>query len=415
MALTRIPSNLFADVVNRKFETLAAVAGFSPSAAPLFIETAGYASAGDGGAALYRLVASEPSHSAKFSLTTVDGSLRWYELAEQSTNTRMFGGNIPAACLFQRTKGGRVRIPHGQHPVVAQILLDYTSQTGDVNTDPRGVYLAGEGLHNTLLVNQTAGPAIQIIGEDQVNSGFSVLTYAGVEDLSIIGSGRGIRMLEAAFCSLSNIMMRDFAVAMDLVSVLSCSFDRIMITGGIHGVQAYKGSGFSDHNANKWEDAEFRLGTGVAYAGGPISGLWFDNLTVQGWGTHGDLSTGGLDLNFTGNEGGVGLTIDSGYFEFNRGGFDIRLTNNGPEHVTHRISGVNFTRLGSSEFVKNNIVASGGGPQTIVLEGCQFGGRGGYVPDASRTYVSKTPNVSIVCLGCRFDNATEQGDLVNVT
>lgn len=416
MTITRVPSALFADISGRKFDNLSAAQSLSPAVAPLYIETAGYTSPGDGGAAVYRKAVSEPSHSAKFQITLSDDvTTAWYELADQETNSTMFGGDIAAACAFQRTRGGRVRVPYGTHNVATQILLNYATQTGDVNTDPRGVYLRGDGLHNTLLVNETTGAAISIVGDDAVAGGAGALIYAGVEDLSLTGTGRGLRMAEVAFSTCRNLMFRDFLVAMDLISVLSSTFDRIMITGGTNGVQIFKDSGFSDHNANKWTDCEFRLGTGTAFSGGPSSGLWFENLTLQAWGTHGDTATGGMDLNFTGNEGGVGLTIDSGYFEFNRGGFDIRLTNDGPNHVVHKISGVNFVRLGSSQFVTHNIIASGAGAQTIVLEGCQFGGRNGYVPNAARPYVSAAANVTVVCVGCRFDDATEQGSLVNMS
>lgn len=413
MTITRVPSALFADVSGRKFDNLSAASLFSPAVAPLYIETAGHTSPGDGGAAVYRKVLSEPSHNAKFQITLDDGvATAWYELADQETNSRMFGGNIAAACAFQRTRGGRVRVPYGTHNVATQIFLNYATQTGDVNTDQRGAYLQGDGLHNTLLINQLTGAAISIAGDDAVAGGAGALVYAGVEDLSITGTGRGLQMAEVAFSTCRNLMFRDMSVAMDLISVLSSTFDRIMITGGTNGVQVFKGSGFSDHNANKWTDCEFRLGTGVAFSGGPSSGLWFENFTLQGWGTHGNAAAGGMDLNFTGNEGGVGLTIDSGYFEFNRGGFDIRLTNNGPNHVVHKISGVNFVRLGNSQFVTHNIIASGSGPQTIVLDGCQFGGRNGYVPNAGRQYISAGANVTVVgAPTCIFDDATERGSL----
>lgn len=418
MAITKIPyvlSNGFDSSLGStgKFNTVSAATSFTPLVAPAYIETAGYSSVGDGGGALYKLVASEPTHTAKFSITLSDGvTVKWYELAEQPTNTKMFT-DIPTAATYLKTKGGELRVPRGVHTVSSQILLDYTTQTGDVNVEQKGVYLKGDGLHNTLLNNTTVSHAISILGDDGAFSGWGAIIYAGVENLSITGTGPGIKMKEAAFTTLRNIMFRSVDVGMDLESVLSCSFERLMFTAGINGVQIFKGSGFSDHNANKWTDCEFRLGSGVAFSGGPSSGLWFENLTIQGWGTHANLATGGMDLTFTGAEGGVGLKIDGGYFEANGGGADIRLTNNGPNTVVHTITGVNFTRLGTLKFVNNNIIASGASPQIIVLEGCSFGGRGGYVPNAGRLYVNAGANVTVVCRGCQFDSAVEQGSLVN--
>ena len=55
------------------FDTKADAEAFEPVMAPDFIETVGYAAAGDGGGALYKKVASEPSHAGKFSITLSDG------------------------------------------------------------------------------------------------------------------------------------------------------------------------------------------------------------------------------------------------------------------------------------------------------------------------------------------------------
>ena len=69
-----------------------AAASYNPDAAPNKIRTAGYASAGDGGGALYKKVVSEPSHAGKFSITLSDGvTVVWYEIAEKTVTPHMFG------------------------------------------------------------------------------------------------------------------------------------------------------------------------------------------------------------------------------------------------------------------------------------------------------------------------------------
>ncbi len=55
-----------------------------------FVETSGYSSVGDGGGALYKRVASEPTHAGKFQ--SADGT--WWELSEQFPNNRMFGAKV---------------------------------------------------------------------------------------------------------------------------------------------------------------------------------------------------------------------------------------------------------------------------------------------------------------------------------
>lgn len=52
-----------------------------------FVRTAGYATAGDGGGALYRKVGGAPSHAGKFQ--SADGA--WWEIAETSASVRSFG------------------------------------------------------------------------------------------------------------------------------------------------------------------------------------------------------------------------------------------------------------------------------------------------------------------------------------
>src|SRR5690606_6144120 len=72
--------------------TVATAQAYSPDIAPDYIRTAGYTDAGDGGGALYKQVASEPSHAGKFSITLSDGvTVVWYEIAEAVLRPEMFG------------------------------------------------------------------------------------------------------------------------------------------------------------------------------------------------------------------------------------------------------------------------------------------------------------------------------------
>lgn len=60
---------------------------FAPGNKPSAIRLDGYASAGDGGGALYKPAASEPPHDGKFQ--TADG--QWWEIAEPVLRPAMFG------------------------------------------------------------------------------------------------------------------------------------------------------------------------------------------------------------------------------------------------------------------------------------------------------------------------------------
>lgn len=71
--------------------TIASLSGFTPITAPDFIRTEGYTTVGDDGGALYKKVASEPSHAGKFSVTQFNTTVVWYELAEFFVSPQMFG------------------------------------------------------------------------------------------------------------------------------------------------------------------------------------------------------------------------------------------------------------------------------------------------------------------------------------
>ncbi|WP_113154914.1 hypothetical protein [Nitratireductor sp. OM-1] len=63
------------------FPTKAAAEASVFDIGPQYIMIAGYASAGDGGGALYKKVASEPTHAGKLSITLADGlTVNWYEM-----------------------------------------------------------------------------------------------------------------------------------------------------------------------------------------------------------------------------------------------------------------------------------------------------------------------------------------------
>lgn len=111
-----------------EFPNLAAAEALAPVSAPDFIRTAGYTAAGDGGAALYKKMASEPSHAGKFSITLDDGvTVVWYEIAELELNPYQFGATgdgttddraaVQATIDVAETIGAHVHIPEGNFAV----------------------------------------------------------------------------------------------------------------------------------------------------------------------------------------------------------------------------------------------------------------------------------------------------------
>lgn len=80
-------------IVTTSFSTKAVAETYAPTVGPLYIRLEGYTAAGDGGGALYKKVASEPSHTGKFSITLDDAvTVVWYEIAESVIDPMMLGG-----------------------------------------------------------------------------------------------------------------------------------------------------------------------------------------------------------------------------------------------------------------------------------------------------------------------------------
>jgi hypothetical protein len=310
--------------------------------------------------------------------------------------------------------GGEVEVNAGTYKLVGPVVMDYAGRTGDAGTNPTGISFVGQGIQSTLFKPSVNGDAaIEILGDNIAGhliygpfGRFTVTPQSGATGTI------GAYLYDVAFASFDEMFFQDMPVAIRAESVLSCQFNRLRITGGGNGVVAFKGTGFSDHNANKYFGAEFRLGTGWAYSGGPSSGLWFDNLTVQGFGTQ-SADAGGMDLSFTGDEGAVGVNVNGGYIEGNGGAADFRLTNSGTNTVTHVFTSVNFNRISSSKYVTHNIHAFG--KNKIVLIGCSFRGFGTYTPDAARKYVEFDPTeTEVICIGCDFGSAVESSNLTNL-
>lgn len=128
-------------VIDPQFATKATAEAFRPVLAPDYIRTAGYAAAGDGGGALYKKVAVQPTHAGKLSITLLGGAVVWYELADTEVIARNFNiiiapadstGALQSAINYSAAKAnGPVYLPSGDFVV------------GDV--DLKGVSLIGTG------------------------------------------------------------------------------------------------------------------------------------------------------------------------------------------------------------------------------------------------------------------------------
>lgn len=178
------------------FATRTEATNSSLVSAPDYIRTAGYSAAGDGGGALYKKVASEPSHAGKFSITLSDGStVVWYELADDQVSVNALGAFAGSTVDTEMTNaiaaaagtGKPLYIPGGTYSFLSEVdfsdldnvilggkvVFDFTSATAAANfPDDAFVYVAGDAL--TALPDLSSSPS----------KGDATLTFATDPSLS---------------------------------------------------------------------------------------------------------------------------------------------------------------------------------------------------------------------------------------
>lgn len=353
--------------------------------------------AASGGAALVGVIQSGTGATAR----TVQDKLR------ETVSASDFS-TVQQAFTRARTVGADVVFPAGTYAISSALTLDYTGQTEEPVTQPLGVNISGAGAHNTIINRSGSGFALDCVG----GTGVAAHIYTVIDGMSFTGaSAKGIKLKNHAFTTLRNMTFQGLVTGLELESVLSCKFENLVFGNSTNGVEVAKGTGFSDINANYWDNCTFRNLTGTAYAGGDHSGVYFNAVNVEGCGTQDNASTGGFNMTFDGAEGSVGLTIYGGYFEGNKGGWDINLVNTGAEYVTHVLIGVNFNRTSAAAFVTNNIRSVG--KNRILLIGCTFDHFNDYTPNAGRLYVNADADTQVTCIGCKFKSSVEQGSLRN--
>lgn len=125
------------------FDTRADAVAANIQGAFSWVQLAGYAAAGDGGAALYRRVAAAPAHAGKFQ--SADGA--WWELTGRP-NVRQFGAkgdgatNDTQAFKDAMTYGGSIYLPAGTY------LTNYNNPGTDptaITSIPNNIEFVGDG------------------------------------------------------------------------------------------------------------------------------------------------------------------------------------------------------------------------------------------------------------------------------
>jgi hypothetical protein len=252
-ALMQFPATDFA---NSSFDTKADVEAATIDPSVDAIHVLGYATAGDGGAAVYKRVVAEPAHAGK--IQSADGA--WWEIAEPVINVLMFGADptfVADSTLALNSAlgvGRAIYFPQGKFKFTAQIV--YTIAGG-------GVSFTGAGTDLTILYwASTSG--LKLISNDREDT----VTLTGLTfTTDATGTSIGLHLLQ-----------NDPALGWNMSNIIACSFraDSGYIAGTDYWSEAIKiegwssvsihGCGISGANAGIGINVVGRSGVGEEYA-----------------------------------------------------------------------------------------------------------------------------------------------------
>jgi hypothetical protein len=179
-------------VVSTQKSRANASVSYHPAVAPDFIQTAGYASAGDGGGALYKKVAAEPSHEGKFSITLDDGvTVVWFEIAETTIPVKALGAKGDTVSVTITAS-----IASGSASLTAVGAAFTSDDVGKVISIP-GASSAGGGVLGTTIsavVNSEsvtlADAASATLSSESVTIGYGTDDTQALEDAAKVATGR---------------------------------------------------------------------------------------------------------------------------------------------------------------------------------------------------------------------------------
>lgn len=193
------------------YDTIALAEGASIDAGIDGLTTLGHTAAGDGGGALYKRVALEPSHPGKFQ--SADGA--WWEIADRVLNARSFGAIPPADwdALDGGDKRGATRLaagaalgasldalwaaakalnrdmyfPAGRYEISGQRNMPFRQETVSSLLDCGGISILADGPSTVFATNSSNGADVfQLNGMDN----FGIRGFPLVE--AIVGNEKAI-------------------------------------------------------------------------------------------------------------------------------------------------------------------------------------------------------------------------------
>lgn len=335
------------------FESVADALGRAVPAVLLWFSVAGFALAGDGGAARYKVVGSEPAHAGKVALA----GGKWGEIFEEALDPRMFGAKADgvtndrtaivnciacASALGGAGSGRKISFGHGTYTTDASITIPNN------NNGVSQLMFEGSGRYTTF---------IKAIG---AFSGSQIFSIEGVTDISRIGFSGGGKAISA--------VTNNQAVATDIpTKIHHCEF---LSFAGTSGVYRNNDNGIYYFNDNRVSSCycaiyNYDWGTGARIFNNDIlttsiaiildnhghsnEGIIIQNNLIGSVSAHGIQINHGLDIQIINNEITPIQAYGSGYRAVvvtNSAG-PVRFINNWIEGFECSVSCSTFTFIGN--------------------------------------------------------------------
>lgn len=318
--------------------------------------------------------------------------------------------------------GGAMRIKEGVYALAEPLVVDYsTLDSGGTATSFPGYVskrydIRGESEGNSIFLSPPSDFSVKLLGGFPVTQAVSGFDYFGNVTISdpvrnvpntANTGGSGLLVSMKAFTKLEKILFQNLAWGLELDGVLTSSLEDIVVTGCYQGIRVHNSNSFSGPNAMRWARVRVASATSNGIVADVGSAAHFDNLVVEGCGTHGEPSSG-MVLTAQVDQIGGNVVFNAPYFELNAGEADLYIDNLSASPLVVTINGGLFARAGLA-YTKNCIHAhsSGGGLVTVLLKGVSFLSVAGYPSDPSRPYWLADANCRIVADEfCTFNETT---------
>jgi hypothetical protein len=313
------------------------------------------------------------------------------------------GANTDNSPIVQQylSVGKSLTIPDGVYYFNTPMSVSYSTQGQPSNVSIR-YDIKGNSKANTILWYHGSGAFLHSEGALGTD-GLVALDSLSNFSLTSVNpfTNNGIYYSQKAYFDLSNIYISGFTSGLTLNACFSGSLTNIQVENNTYGLVT-SGAAFPEGmNSVTMRRMSFHLNSYLGWLGSSVgNGNVLDGFNCESNGTMGDANTGGMLVKLANSNNGGVNKICNGYFELNKGGFDLAIENTQSGRAVVTLENLFFNRADSTNYTTYNIklTNSGSGSLVVVLKGCGFLTSGTYFSAAIRPFFS-------IGAGCELINA----------